>query len=367
MELAPAIVGVPRKSTEGPLDEARVLRRALTAAHAVHYAVPILHAGRIIGFSMGDGHGNAVWRPATVEERSPRYRLGWDDLQQMENKVRAGQMLRQGFAKVPSGFFQKVSWWDLWPVTGLPDVGGYTGTAFTRRDLTDADAGAIWHGGNQSPATKHLLEIKCNGGFVSTVLVLYDRVATYDNCTFNAGVTQNLTNTGSILRYSTAASGGCAIMIPKQDTLGLTAATLSAMNYTNQAGAGQTVPDTPSFDATGASGPSSTQPAEICCPYNSATFGAAVGFAVRRATGDYGAISVQSYKTSAANSGHFTIVLMRPLAFLVVPPLGSVGAMYKSFVHHAAVMERIFDGACLACVTQTATSVSPGVMMTGWN
>jgi hypothetical protein len=340
---------IDRKTTHGPCDEARAFTLALQAAKGNEYSMPIKFGRKNLGYIGGIIGTDLVWHiPAN---QMPLDAAGFPTLANLQAQRAAGFTYSQVWYRLSSGF-QTNAWIDLWSTSGAsdPPVGTYTGTAFTARQFTDTTAGAIRHGGNISPLQKHLsyfcfedLDSAAN----SLVYVLYDRVLTYELCTFTAAVSQNMTNTLTAQRYVSAGQPGMQIVATCQAATGATASNLTALSYTNHAGTsgssiqnGSTLTFQISISTSGAGG--SVANAAVHCP----TFAGTNGLFLPLAPGDLGARSIQSYTTSAANTGSTCFVLAYPLAYIVTPAAQVL--CEKDMLHNHMLPSRIYDGACLS-------------------
>jgi hypothetical protein len=325
------------KSRFGPCDEARAIARMVDAACGIEVPIPMLFGRRNLGWLVGKRHSPYVWWGA-----------GIPNLAYLNQRANSGFRWKQIFFKSMSTGASANNWFDLWACQGDPTLGSYAGAAFTSVQFTDATVGAIQHGGNVSPSFKHLTSIGASYTTAgSYVLVLYDRVLTYEACTFNANVQQALTNSLAAQRYASAGQSGLQISLTAQTAFGVTAANLTQMAYTNQAGTnGQAVPAaTPAL----AIFPSAVVQqaglgAQTVCPYDSAN--GQINLFLPLAPGDTGCRSVATYTTSAANTGTFTILLSRPLAYMILPA-ASVN-FQTDMIYQLMNLERIYDGACLA-------------------
>lgn len=236
---------------------------------------------------------------------------------------------------------------DLWPVGGDPTSGTYPGAAFTASQKSDTTTGALYHGGDVSTDTKHLLTAVAaySAGATPPTLYLYDRVLTYEACTFNASVNQAMTNGVAAQRYIGAGEGGLKIMWTCQTVYGATAANLTQLQYTdNDGNALQSMPTT--ITATiivSVAAPTSTLGARVACPASGTT---PYGPYLFMAAGDSGARLVANYTTSAANTGTTCVVLLRQLA--VFPMVLAGKAEDFDLTRGIQNLPRILDGACLS-------------------
>lgn len=364
---APAIVGVRRRSTHGPLDEDRALRRAIDAMVGIDHPQPVMFGGQLIAWAKGEQFSREVkWRRAKPGEKWWCGFTSYDDLiQEVSNN---GKKYRNEWSKSHTTAGVANNYYDLWPVGGNPAVGAYGGAAFTAVQKSDATAGSIWHDGNKSTDTKHLLSAYATASANTPTVFLYDRVLTYEACTFNASANQAFTNGVAAQRYIGAGEGGLKILCTCQTALGATAANITQLRYTDQDGNTlQSMPTSPTVaHIVSAAAPTSTLGARVVAP---ATAGATLpwGPHIPLAVGDGGVRLINDWTTSAANTGTVCFVLQRILAVIPCPTAG-VGSLVN-LVQEIPSMERIRDGACLALMTyQPATTANTlnGGFECGW-
>jgi hypothetical protein len=353
----PAIVGVPKRSRFGVMDEDRAYARAIDSMRGIDVQQPILFNGKLIGWAKGKQQS-----PEVLHRRSLPGERWWcgfttyDDL--INEKTNNGKGYTQSFSKSHSTTGVANNFYDLWPVGGNPASGTYTGAAFTARVLTDADVGAIYHAGNVTPDTKHFTRLDASVSANTPTLFLYDRCLTYEACTFNASVNQAMTNGSTLNRYQNAGEGACKIMCTAQTVLGATGANITQLRYTNQAGTTlQSMPTSPTVShIVSAAAPTATLGARIVAPATAAGT-LPWGPYMPLAAGDGGARLINDYTTSAANTGTLCFVLARQLAVLSLPTAGVTSMI--DLVQQIAGLERIRDGACLALMMyQPATTAN---------
>ena len=364
---APAIVRVRKRSTHGPLDEDRALRRAIDAMVGIDQVQPIVFGGKLLAWAKGEQFSRGVsWRRARHGETWQMGYTSYDDL--ISEVSNSGKKFRNEWTKNATSAGIANNYYDLWPVAGSPQAGTYTGTAFNARALSQSDTGALWHDGDKSPDTKHLLAAYGKASANTPTLYLYDRCLTYEACTFNANVNQAMTNTATLTRYQNAGEGGCKIMVTAQTALGATAANLTQLRYTNQAGTTLQVMPTAATIAiiVSAAAPTATLGARVVAP---ATGAATLpwGPHLPLAVGDGGVRLINDFTTSAANTGTLCFVLQRILAVIPCPTAGV--ASLVNLVQELPSLERVRDGACLAIMAyQPATTAytADGGIEFGW-
>ena len=347
---APAIVRVRKKSRYSECDDARAVRNALDSARGTDVVLPIYHGGKLLGWQCGspwwaEDREAVYFRKAKPGER-------WDAMpftsyDNLISNITSGNVFRTSWSKTHTTAPVLGNWGDCWPVSGSPAAGAYGGAAFTAVQHDDTNAGALWTGGNVSTNTKHVIFSAVNSSSGTPTLYLYDRVITYDACTFNASASQNFTNTLAALRYNGSGLSGMKILATCQTLLGSTASNITTLTYTNQAGTGsQTMPTTPTVATiVSAAAPTANLGARVIAP---ATAAATLpwGPYIPLAAGDGGVRSITNWTTSAANTGTLCFVLARPL---VVMPTSSAGiTVTTDMVQQIAGLERIYDGGCIS-------------------
>lgn len=315
--------------------------------------LPIIFGRRCLGYAVGQRRSSYVWLSG-----------GFPGLNYIQSQVAQGMRWQQTFSKttVAGGGLNAKIWWDMWPCTGDPAGGGYTGAAFTLRQFDDTVTGSILHGGNVAPLQAALNYFAINGSVGNSVLVLYDRVATYEACTYNANVQQNMTNTLAAQRYVSTGQPGLQISIAAQTANGATPVNLTQLAYTNQAGTtGVALPAaTPVIPFIISGITAAGAGAEIICP-NDAGNGQTLLF-LNLAPGDTGVRKIESFTTDAAQTGTFTYILNRPLAYLLQP---TPGVQFETdLLYQVFGIERVFDGACLSFFAWGGTT-SASVVFTG--
>jgi hypothetical protein len=234
-------------------------------------------------------------------------------------------------------------WCDLWASGasgGDPVQGTFTGSAFTARQLNENSVGAMPHGGSVSPLQKHLAYTSFNTQTAgsTTVALLYDRVLTYEACTFTAASVQSMTNTLSALRYIAAGQPGLQVAVTADTSNGATASNLTALVYTDQTGAtGISAAGTSPAMAFG----TSASVGLISWP----TPGGVGQLYLTLNAGNTGVRKIESYTTSAVNTGTICFVLNRPLAYMPAPV--SATLFETDQIYQMLNPARIYDGACL--------------------
>ena len=364
--LAPAIVGLDRKTKTNPSAESDVISRAVQAHRGCDWKQPVVFGRRIVGLVEGRRqHPEVTFRSVKPIPLSCVFNT-YDDL---IAACSAGRFYAGIFAKSATTNGVANNWYDLFPVGGNPSSGAYGGAAFTAVQKSDSTVGSLYMGGNVSTFTKSNTGLWCSSTANTPILVVYDRVLCYEACTYNAAVNQAMTNTLPAQRYISAGQSGLKIFLTTQTVNGATANNMTLLTYTNQAGtAGQTMPTTPTVSqiVSGAA-PTATLGARIISPATTATT-LPWGYTLPLAAGDSGVRLIQNYTTSAANTGTVCFVLGFPLFTLGMPTAGVISQ--ADAVYQIPNLRQIFDGACISfllnLVAATGTTVQ-GEFDAAWN
>lgn len=273
-----------------------------------------------------------------------------------------GKYLRADFNKITGGAgYTAGRWYDFSGLTGTPVANTYTGTALNAQVPTEASGFGLWHGGNVSTDTKHVLNVSAltsAGTATPSVLMLVDLCLYYPGINMNLATAQTLTNSSSLTRYTDGAGLRAALVMTA--TSGATAHNV-ALSYTNQAGtSGRTLPVTVACTAS-AIAPHLTHSGTAANNY---------GPFLPLASGDTGIRSVQSVTLSAASgAGTAALCLYRPL--LTIPLAAVSVASERDLMNQLPSLPRVYDGACLVWLyfTGSATAASStfiGSVDFGW-
>jgi hypothetical protein len=226
--LAPSIVGLAKKSTTNPSAEDGAIRSAVQMCRGIDVPLPVIFGRRIIGYV----EGKRAPDPRVTFRRVPEKQwCGFATYDQLIQALTAGQRLPCFFTKTATTAPVANNWYDLWPVGGNPQAGAFGGAASTAVQFLDTTAGALYTGGNVSTQTKHILSMAGVSSGGTPMLMLYDRVLTYEANIFNNTVNKTMTNTLPALRYVSAGQSGMKIMCTVQTLNGATAANLTQLRY----------------------------------------------------------------------------------------------------------------------------------------
>lgn len=223
--------------------------------------------------------------------------------------------------------------------------GGLTSLLSAAQVFTNTNnQGAIYHGGDVSTDTKHILNMAAVTAVatgVPAVLMLVDLLQVYPFLDANSASAQTLNNDNTLPRY-TDGKGVRAFIVPNRlsATIGATAHNFQ-LNYTN------TVPTTGRTLPVQVAATVSIAPT-IFQVSHSGTAANNYGPFLPLAQGDQGIQSVQTYTQSAISgtaNTFYDLILCKPLATI---PLTTVSvAAERDLVNQLPSMPQIKDGACL--------------------
>lgn len=257
-----------------------------------------------------------------------------------------GQFYRADWNKsfLPTSAAVAGEWHCLAKGTGNPSTGSIynTGTNLAFQALTDAtaNAGGIPHGGNVSPATKHILNASAFTAAATTapcILMLVDLLGFYRVTSVTTTTAQATDNTITLPRYTNGA--GVQAFMWNTNTTALGAATPNlSIGYTNSAGtASRATPATLPIGKT-------------ACPngqilYSGTGLGKYGPFMPLQSS-DAGIRSIQTIQNSTSYvSGEYAVGLCKPLLTLPITTLGV--AAERDLVNQLPSMPKIEDGANL--------------------
>lgn len=284
--------------------------------------------------------------------------MGFSSFDDMIKEITVnGKLNRYDFSKTSAVIATAGRWYDTSLQNGLPVAQPYTaGTNLAFTALSDTTGTGIWHGGDVSPDTKHLLNIGAFGNTptsVPSVLQLCDILGYYPITTVTTTGNQTLNNTVTLPRYANGA--GVRAYLVARTTMGAATPTIQ-MSYTNQDGvAGKTIPVT-------VTGVSAAVAGHIV---NSDPTANHYGAFLPLAAGDSGIRSIQSINLSTSYvSGSLALVLCRPLTSLPITVLGVQSE--RNLLNQLPSMPQIVDGANLNFLLFTGVAYAAGGTLTGY-
>lgn len=277
--------------------------------------------------------------------------MGFTGFQGLIDAYNQGQRFRRRIGKTVN--VRDAGWHSMWPGSGDPGAGGYTGTALNAVALDDTAAGAILHGGNVSALTKHLLrllgQVSTGSSQVPTYLILYDRLLYYPQIDAAVATNQVLVNGVALPRYTDGVGVRAWLEITTSLGTGTGVVTFGDSGYTNSASVagrqhGVTVNTAASLTS-----------AKI--PHSGVTSGSNWNPFLPLQAGDIGMKSVESFRfTSAHSAGVVALVLGRPIATISIPQLKI--AAERDFLLRGSRLPRIYDGACLDFLFNAPASIN---------
>lgn len=297
---------------------------------------------------------------------------GFSSMDNFINAVSAnGQFYRADWNKnfLPTSGAVAGEWHCLARGAGNPGLGSIynTGTnlAFQATSDTTATAEGIKHGGDVSPATKHIVNASAYTAASTVapcVLMLVDLLGFYRVTSVTTTTAQTMDNTVTIPRYTNGA--GVQAFMWNTNTTAMGAATPNlSIGYTNSDGtAGRATPTTLPIGKTAA--------ANGLILYSGTGAGKYGPFMPLQA-GDKGIRSIQNITISTSYvSGEFAVGLCRPLLTLPITTLGV--AAERDLMNQIPSLPRVYDGANLQWLMYSgaATPVSSGIvghLDFGWN
>lgn len=297
------------------------------------------------------------------------------DFSSMDNFINAvstnGQFYRADWNKnfLPTTAAVAGEWHCLARGAGNPGLGSIynTGTslAFQSTSDTDVTASGIQHGGDVSPATKHIVNASAFTAAATTapcVLMLIDFLGFYRVTSVTTTTAQTTNNTVTLPRYTDGAGVQCFIFNPNTTALGAGTPNLS-INYTNSDGtAGRTTPTTLPIGKTAA--------ANGLIVYSGTGAGKYGPFMPLQA-GDKGIRSIETIQNSTSYvSGEYCVALCRPLLTLPITTLGV--ASERDLMNQVPSLPRVYDGANLQWLIYNGASTPVNSAIAGhidvaWN
>ena len=286
--------------------------------------------------------------------------MGFSSIDALVNEMTTnGKYSDQYINKITGGSgYAAGRWYDFSSLAGAPVANAWAGTALAWRACTESAGNGtqifgIPHGGDVSPATKHLINMSAISAVATAVpgyLMLVDIQGYYPGISLNSATAQTLTGTPA-MRYTK----GIRPFLVTTTGSGATAHNV-AMSYTNDSAvAGRSLPVTVSCTASAIVGHIT----------HSGTAASNYGPFLPLASGDTGVNSVQTVTISAASgSGAGALVLAKPLAKLPITTAGV--AAERDLLNQMPSLPQIKDGACLAWLyfAGAATAASTNFFMT---
>jgi hypothetical protein len=227
------------------------------------------------------------------------------------------------------------------------------------KPYSDADQHQLYHGGNVSTDTKHILNMGAWTNAATgapSVLMLVDLLGCYPRIDLNVNTSQTLTNTATLPRYTDGK--GVRAFLSVSEAPGATPANL-VMSYTNPGStSGRGLVAVVALTVSAIAG-------HIL---HSGTAASNFGPFLPLAAGDAGVKSVQSVQLSAAmaaGSGAIgNLVLCKPLATL--PLTTAFQAAERDLLNQLPSLPQIVDGACLGFLLFAGAAVAANTQFQGY-
>lgn len=284
--------------------------------------------------------------------------MGFSSFDDIISEITNGKLNRYDFTKTTAVTATAGRWYDLSLANGLPIANPYTAetTNLKFRALSDTDGFGMWHGGNVSPDTKHLINVGVFGNTatsVPSVVQFVDVLGYYPITSVTTTTAQTLNNTVTLPRYTDGV--GVRAYLVARGTMGAGTPNIT-INYTNQAGvAGRTNPVTVTAVTTAVA-------SHIVHSDPTANH---YGCFIPLAAGDTGIQSIQSITLSATmTSGSLALVLCKPLTSLPITVLGVQSE--RNLLNQIPSLPRIYDGANINMLVFTGAALAAGTQLSGY-
>lgn len=282
--------------------------------------------------------------------------MGWTSNDDFINEVTVNNKITRIDWNKQTGLAAYTSsrWYDMSTLGGSPVAGTFSGTALAAQVPSETTGFGLYHGGNVSTDTKHLI----NGSALTSaatgvpgILMLVDMCLYYPGIAMNSSTRQTLNNTNTLTRYTDGV--GLRSFLVVTTTVGT-----GAHNIDSGAGTGTEYVDQ--------SGATAVHPGTISCtasaivPHitHSGTAAGNFGPFLPLASGDTGIRSYNYFKLSAAptGSGVAALVICKPLATIPLSVVGIPGE--RDFMNQLPSLPRIVDGACLTWLYLSGAAVA---------
>lgn len=288
--------------------------------------------------------------------------MGFSSVDDMVNKMsNLNQQTRIDWQKnfLPTAAAVAGEWHCLVNGLGNPTAGSIynagTNLAFQSVSETTSGAGGMYHGGDKSPDTKHIVNMSGFSAAVTScpaVLMLVDLLGFYRVTSVTTTGAQATNNTVTLPRYTSGA--GVMAFAWNTTTTAMGAATPNlTLGYTNSDG---------TAGRTSVSGTCKTAAANGLVLYSGTGAGKYNPFLPLQ-SGDKGIRAITSINLSVSYvSGEFSVGLCKPIVSI---PLTTIGiATERDMVNQMPSLPKIEDGACLVWMLYSgaATPVSTSFM-----
>lgn len=286
--------------------------------------------------------------------------MGFSSLDDLVSELTAGKRWRADFNKtIANGAYTAGAWYDLSILSGSPVANTYTGTALNAQVPSETTGWGIYHGGNVSSDTKHLLKAVAYANTATTApgtLLLVDTLLYYPGISSTSGSLQTLVNGSTLTRYTNGQ--GNRMYLVHTAASGANTPTV-AMSYTRQTTGGT--------DTGRALGATTAFVASVGIgrfPHSGTAANNRGPFLPLQST-DTGVKSVETITvtTPHASTGTMCLVICQPLAEI---PLTTANVpVIMDFVSAVPSLPQIQDGACLNLLYQPAGAAANGGIIGG--
>ena len=286
--------------------------------------------------------------------------MPFSSMDDLVNSITSGQYQRTDWNKITgAAAYTAGRWFEMSSLAGIPVANAFSGTALAWQSTNEASGFGLYHGGDVSPDTKHILNVQAITGVATGVpaqLMLVDLQGYWPGISNNTTSAQTLTGTPT-LRYTNGA--GCRLFWAQRTTAGATAQNI-AVSYSNTVPtAGRTLPVTVAMTAS----------AIVPHISHSGTAANNYGPFLPLASGDTGVSTVATVTFSAANTGTGALCLARPL--LTLPLTTASVSAERDLLNQLPSLPRVIDGACLvwlyfAGAATAANTNFYGAVEVGW-
>lgn len=168
--------------------------------------------------------------------------MGFASIDDMVSEMTAGKTWRADWNKITAATANWVTgtWNDNSQLAGVPVAGTYPGAALVAQTPMDQGAGTVpsfgmWHGGNVSPDTKHLINMSAYASAATAVpglIQLIDILMYYPVIPFNSTSKQTFVNSNAV-----TASSSSGLLLTATNDFGSTVSTITSVQFTNSGGA----------------------------------------------------------------------------------------------------------------------------------
>ena len=287
--------------------------------------------------------------------------MGFSSLDDLVNEMTTnGKRWRSDFNKtIANGAYTAGAWYDLSLLAGSPVANTYAGTALTSTVPSESTGWGIYHGGNVSSDTKHLLKAVAYGNTATTspgTLLLTDTLLYYPTIVSTSSSPQTLLVGSSLSRYTNG--NGNRMYLVHTVASGANTPTV-AISYTRQTTGGT--------DTGRALGATTAFVASVGIgrfPHSGTATNNRGPFLPLQST-DVGVKSAESITvtTPHASTGTMALVICQPLAEI---PLTTANVpVIMDFLSAVPSLPQIQDGACLNLLYQPAGATANGGIIGG--